>query len=86
VTALQWESIKPAGSSPDARHSHAAVVMDSAQGVRRVTVRERSGVYWKPKGAAAERAGPSAISPQSCPLIFGGRCHAMDFEGIWGRC
>ena len=38
VTALQWESIEPVGASPDARHSHAAVVMDSAQGVRRVTV------------------------------------------------
>ena len=25
--------------------------------------RERSGVYWKPKGAAAERAGPSTIQP-----------------------
>ena len=35
---MQWESIKPVGASLDARHSHAAVAMDSAQGVRTVTV------------------------------------------------
>ena len=29
--------------------------------------RERSGVYWKPKGAAAERAGPSTILPHPNP-------------------
>ena len=50
------------------------------------SLRERSCVYWKPKGAAAKRASPRAIQPQSCPLMFWGRCLLVDFEGIWGRC
>ena len=49
-------------------------------------LKERSCVYWKPKGAAAKRASPRAIQPQSCPLMFWGRCLLVDFEGIWGRC
>ena len=34
--------------------------------------RERSGVYWKPKGAAAERASPSTILPHQIPVMLGG--------------
>ena len=34
--------------------------------------RERSGVYWEPKGAAAERAGPISISPHQIPVNLGG--------------
>ena len=41
--------------------------------------RERSGVYWKPKGAAAERAGPSTILPHPNPDIVQG---AMPCGGL----
>ena len=66
-------------------------IADKAQDVSaleqgRERERERSCVYWKPTGAAAERASPSAHHPQSCPLMFGGRCLVMDLEGKWGRC
>jgi N-acetylneuraminic acid mutarotase len=33
VSALQWEPIKPVGTAPSARYSHAAVAMDSAEGM-----------------------------------------------------
>lgn len=32
-TALQWESIRPVGLSPEPRHSHASVALDSMQGM-----------------------------------------------------
>ena len=47
---------------------------------------ERSGVYWKPKGAAAERAGPRSILPHQIPVKLGDRCRAVDFEGVWDKC
>ena len=48
--------------------------------------RERSGVYWKPKGAAAKRAGPISILPHQVPVKLGDRCRAVDFEGVWDKC
>ena len=38
--------------------------------------RERSGVYWKPKGATARRAGPSTILPHQ-PGVAVARGDAM---------
>ena len=31
-------------------------------------------------------AGKMTNLPQTCPLMFWGRCQVVDFEGIWGRC
>ena len=45
-----------------------------------ILVQERSGVYWKPKGAAARKAGPSTIPPHQTGVARG-RCHAVDFGG-----
>ena len=85
-TLLALDLIKGLGSAQGRKHGHKHAhfgVYLTLFPLQRE--RERSCVYWKPKGAAAKEPA-HANQPRPSPLMFWGRCVLVDFEGIWGRC
>ena len=48
--ALQWEQIKPVGMTPSARYGHAAVTMDSMQGMHFIFGGHGTNGTWTPSG------------------------------------